>query len=117
MYIIIVGCGKVGYQLTKALIDADEEVLAIEQDSQRHAAIVEELGSIAISGDGSEMAVLTEAGAIRADVLIAVTGQDEDNLSFFLKDWYWGKYDSQSEDREIVETWNTEDYSNITCKG
>ena len=80
MYIIIVGCGKVGYHLTKALIDADEEVLAIEQDPQRHAAIVDELGSIAISGDGSEMAVLAEAGATRADVLIAVTGQDEDNL-------------------------------------
>ena len=51
------------------------------------------------------------------DNVMSSTWQDEDNLSFFLKDWYWGKYDSQSENREIVETWNTDDYSSITCKG
>ncbi|MBI4312261.1 MAG: TrkA family potassium uptake protein [Chloroflexi bacterium] len=80
MYIIIVGCGKVGYHLLKALITAEHEVLAIEQDSARHARVVDELGSVAISGDGSEAALLAEAGANRADVLIAVTGHDEDNL-------------------------------------
>ena len=80
MYIIIVGCGKVGYHLTRALLSTGYEVLAIEQDSRRFAAIVDELGNMAISGDGSEVAVLAEAGANRADVLIAVTGRDEDNL-------------------------------------
>ncbi|MBI4340364.1 MAG: TrkA family potassium uptake protein [Chloroflexi bacterium] len=80
MYIIIVGCGKVGYHLLKALIAAEHEVLAIEQNPQRHAAVVEELGSVALSGDGAEAAVLAEAGANRADVVIAVTGHDEDNL-------------------------------------
>ncbi|MBI4202656.1 MAG: TrkA family potassium uptake protein [Chloroflexi bacterium] len=80
MYIIIVGCGKVGYYLLKALTNAEHEVLAIEQDPLRHAKVVEELGSVALSGDGSEVAVLAEAGANRADVLIAVTGHDEDNL-------------------------------------
>lgn len=80
MYIIIVGCGKVGYHLTKALLESGNEVLAIERDSHRYNTIVEELGSIAISGDGSEASVLEEAGAGRAEVLIAVTGLDEDNL-------------------------------------
>ena len=80
MYIIVVGCGKVGRSLTRALLSAGHEVLAIEQDSQRYAAILDELGSVAISGDGSEAAVLEEAGAGRADVFIAATGQDEDNL-------------------------------------
>ena len=80
MYIIVVGCGKVGHPLTRALLSAGHEVLAIEQDSQRYAAILDELGSVAISGDGSEPAVLEEAGAGRAGVFIAVTGQDEDNL-------------------------------------
>lgn len=80
MYIIIVGCGKAGYHLARALIAAEHEVLVVEQDGQRYAAVVEELGSVAIAGDGSEAAVLSEAGANRADVLIAVTGQDEDNL-------------------------------------
>ncbi len=80
MYIIIVGCGKVGYQLTRALLSAGNEVLAIERDSAKYAAIVEELGSVVISGDGSEVSVLEEAGASRATVIVAVTGRDEDNL-------------------------------------
>ncbi len=80
MYIIIVGCGKVGYHLTKALLGSGNEVLAIERDSHRYDTIVEDLGAVAISGDGSEAAVLEESGASRADVLIAVTGLDEDNL-------------------------------------
>ena len=80
MYVIIVGCGKVGYHLTKALLEAGEEVLVIERDSQRYAYVIDRLGSVAISGDGSEAPVLEEAGASRADVLIAVTGLDEDNL-------------------------------------
>lgn len=80
MYIIIVGCGKVGYHLAQALLSAGHEVLAIEQDSRKYAAIVDSLGSIVISGDGSEVSVLQEAGANRADALIAVTGKDEDNL-------------------------------------
>ena len=80
MYVIIVGCGKVGYHLTRALLEAGEEVLVIERDSRRYAYVIDRLGSIAISGDGSEAAVLEEAGASRADVLIAVTGLDEDNL-------------------------------------
>ncbi len=80
MYVIIVGCGKVGYHLTRALLEAGEEVLVIERDSRRYAYVVDRLGSVAISGDGSEAVVLEEAGASRADVLIAVTGLDEDNL-------------------------------------
>ena len=80
MYIIIIGCGKVGYHLARALLYAGHEVLAVELDSRRYATIVDDLGSMAISGDGSEMAVLQEAGARRANVLVAVTGKDEDNL-------------------------------------
>ena len=51
------------------------------------------------------------------DNTMTSTWQDEDNLKFFLSDWYWGKYDSQCEDREIIESWNTNDYPNTTCKG
>ncbi len=80
MYIIIVGCGRVGYHLALALLATGHEVLAIEQDSRKYAAIVDSLGSVVISGDGAEASVLEEAGASRADVLIAVTGQDDDNL-------------------------------------
>ena len=80
MYVVIVGCGKIGYSLTKALSATKHEVLVIDRDHKKCEAIVEELGSVALIGDGCEIGVLREAGADRADVLIAVAGLDEDNL-------------------------------------
>jgi trk system potassium uptake protein TrkA len=80
MYIIIVGGGQVGYYLAKALLDEGHELLVLEKDAARTAFICNELGSVAVRGDGCEMTTLAEAGAGRADMFIAVTGEDEDNL-------------------------------------
>ncbi|MDA8219064.1 MAG: TrkA family potassium uptake protein [Dehalococcoidales bacterium] len=80
MYAIVVGGGKVGYYLAKELINQGHEVLIIEKDRQKSDHIAEELGSVVMRGDGCEAAVLAQAGANRADVVIAVTGDDEDNL-------------------------------------
>lgn len=80
MYIIVVGGGKVGYHLAKALLAEGHEVLIIEKDRSRIEFICSELGSICLLGDGCEAATLAEAGSARADMLIAVTGDDEDNL-------------------------------------
>ena len=81
MYIVVVGCGKVGYHLVKALLAVGHEVVAIERDSRRCEVVNEEVGDICIGGDGSEPHVLEEVGADRSEVLIAVTGLDEDNLA------------------------------------
>lgn len=80
MYIIVVGGGKVGYHLTKALMSAGREVLLIERRRARAEEIKRELGSVTLMGDGCEVRILDEAGANRAEVLLAVTGDDEDNL-------------------------------------
>ncbi len=80
MYIIVVGGGRLGYHLTKALLDEGHEVLIIEKNATISQAIASELGSVCFHGDGCETAILTEAGTNRADMLIAVTGDDEDNL-------------------------------------
>ncbi len=80
MYIIVVGGGKVGFHLAKELVEANHEVLVIEMDSQRVKAIADELGDIVLDGDGCEASVLEKAGTARADMLLAVTGDDEDNL-------------------------------------
>jgi len=80
MYIIVVGGGRVGYYLTKALLDEGHEVLVVEKNATICENINEELGSVCIRGDGCEAATLAEVGADRADMLIAVTGDDEDNL-------------------------------------
>jgi len=80
MYVIIVGGGKVGYYLAKGLVYERYEVLVIERDKKRCHMISEELGGITMAGDGCEVSTLMEAGIGRADVLIAVTGEDETNL-------------------------------------
>jgi len=80
MYIIVVGGGMVGYYLTKALLEEGHEVLIIEKDATICENIVEELGSVCIRGDGCEASTLAGVGTGRADMLIAVTGDDEDNL-------------------------------------
>ncbi len=80
MYIIVIGGGDVGFYLTKRLLEEGHEIVIIEKDRRKYEVIAEELGDIAIHGDGCEAAVLEEAGAGRADIFIAVTGNDEDNL-------------------------------------
>ena len=80
MYIIIVGGGRLGYYLTKALLDEGHEVLIIERDAAISQTINNELGSVCLHGDGCEAMTLAQAGTSRADMLIAVTGEDEDNL-------------------------------------
>lgn len=80
MYIIVVGGGKVGYYLTQALLSEGHEVLVLEKDAKKCELIAEQLGSVCTRGDGCEARTLAEAGTERADMFIAVTDEDEDNL-------------------------------------
>jgi trk system potassium uptake protein len=80
MYIIVVGGGKVGYYLTKSLLSEGHEVLLIERDPDKAESHIEQFGAVVLAGDGAEAATLAAAGANRADVVIAATGEDEDNL-------------------------------------
>ena len=81
MYIIVVGGGKVGYYLTRELLETQQEVLLIEENPIRCAEIAQDLGdAVVMQGDGCEASTLERAGATRADLVIAVTGDDEDNL-------------------------------------
>jgi trk system potassium uptake protein TrkA len=80
MYVIVAGGGKVGFYLAKELVQQNNEVLIIEQDTRRAAEIEAELGAIVMVGDAAETTTLGEAGAVRADLVAAVTGDDEDNL-------------------------------------
>src|SRR6187455_3879148 len=80
MFVLVVGGGKVGYYLTKELIESGHEVALMEKDRTRAGQIADEIGSVVISQDGCEGKYLREAGANRADIVAAVTGDDEDNL-------------------------------------
>jgi trk system potassium uptake protein TrkA len=80
VYVIVAGGGKVGFYLSQNLLAQGHEVLLIERNSERVTEINESLGAVAMAGDAAEAATLVAAGAPRADVVIAVTGEDEDNL-------------------------------------
>lgn len=80
MYIIVVGGGNVGYYLAKTLSQTSHEVLLLEKNRVTHRIIAEELGEMVMQGDGCEVRIMEEAGVGRADVVVAVTGEDEDNL-------------------------------------
>lgn len=80
MYIIIVGAGKVGYFLAKRLIADKNTISIIDRDKAICEEIAKQLGVLVINGDACDPHILEEAGVSRADVLAAVTGEDEDNL-------------------------------------
>ena len=81
MFILIVGGGKVGSYLTRALVNQSHEVVVVEKD-ERKAKSLERLidRQVTVVGDGCDPSVLESAGVTRADVVVADTGDDEDNL-------------------------------------
>jgi trk system potassium uptake protein TrkA len=80
MYAIIAGGGNVGFFLARELIEQGHEILIIEQSAERAEFIANELGNVVLRGNADEASTLAEAGAERADVVIAVTGDDPRNL-------------------------------------
>jgi voltage-gated potassium channel Kch len=80
LYVIIAGAGKVGWNLARELLEKGHEVTAIEQDRRRYLTVEQELEHAVQYGDATELWVLERAGIQRADLVVAVTGDDEDNL-------------------------------------
>src|SRR5271165_1052354 len=81
MFVVIVGGGKVGTYLARALLAQNHELVVIEKNA-RHAEWMTNVleTDLAIVGDGCDPVVLQQAGLERADVVVADTGDDEDNL-------------------------------------
>ncbi|HKE37917.1 MAG TPA: TrkA family potassium uptake protein [Candidatus Baltobacteraceae bacterium] len=81
MFILIVGGGKVGSYLSRALVNQGHEIVVVEKD-ERKAKMLERLidRQVTVVGDGCDPFVLEGAGVARADVVVADTGDDEDNL-------------------------------------
>ncbi len=80
MYVVIVGCSESGYHLSKALIAGGHEVVLIEKNLERFQLLTEELGSVALLGDGTDEVTLKRAGVARAEVVVSLTGVDATNL-------------------------------------
>jgi len=80
MFVLIVGGGKVGLNVARSLDHLGHECILVEQRSSRYELLKPELGDRLFLGDGCEMWVLEQAGITRADLVVAVTGDDEDNV-------------------------------------
>lgn len=80
MYVVVIGAGKVGFNLTRELVSQGHEVTLIESRRDRYLAVEQQLEHRVLYGDGSELWVLERAGIERADLVVAVTGDDEDNI-------------------------------------
>lgn len=80
MNIIIVGCGKVGYTLVEQLSNEEHNIVVIDKNAEKVRYITDELDAMGVIGNGVSYQTLREAGVSAADLVIAVTGSDEENL-------------------------------------
>jgi trk system potassium uptake protein TrkA len=80
MHAIVAGAGRLGVETAEALVEAGHEVTLIEIDDELAERLGNELRCKVLFGDACDPAVLEEAGVLKADVLVATTGDDEDNL-------------------------------------
>ncbi len=80
MYIVVVGGGRLGYYLTRDLIEKGNEVTLVDWDYNRAQLLEQELGEVVLYASGSSIDGLEKAGCERADIIVATTGDDEDNL-------------------------------------
>ncbi len=80
MHVVIIGAGEVGWYLADRLQAEDHDVVVVENDQGRAAAISEQLDVQVVNGSGSVPSVLADAGVGQADFLAAVTQNDEVNL-------------------------------------
>lgn len=82
MYVVISGGGKVGEYLATVLLESGNDVAIIEEDLETadHLSVVLQGRYLVIRGDGCDSKFQEDAGIRRADVFVATTGQDDDNL-------------------------------------
>ncbi|OHD25505.1 MAG: hypothetical protein A2Y38_11185 [Spirochaetes bacterium GWB1_59_5] len=79
-YALVIGGGKIGYFLARDLDREGYRVSVMDRDPARCRLISDELDMIVYSGDGTDLDDMRAAGTKDADFVIAVTGDDEENL-------------------------------------
>ena len=80
MFVVIVGAGKVGLNVARSLALLGHDFVLVEQRRTRLDLLRDEMGRHLLAGDGTELWTLEAAGIGEADLVVAVTGDDEDNV-------------------------------------
>ena len=81
MYIVVAGAGMVGGEIARKLLEAKHDVIVIDQDKEICDKLYAETGVVAIHGSAAHIEILNEADISKADVVVAATGSDADNLA------------------------------------
>jgi trk system potassium uptake protein TrkA len=81
MYIVVAGGGMVGGGLVRSLLDNKHDVVLVEQSKETCDRLYAETGVVAVHGNATSIEALKEAGISKADVAVAATGSDADNLA------------------------------------
>ena len=80
MKVVVIGGGRIGYSLSQSLLSNKHQVTIVEEESERCGCLVKSLNTVVINGDGTSLQTLADAETQNADVLVALTGRDQDNL-------------------------------------
>ncbi|WP_442804714.1 potassium channel family protein, partial [Streptomyces luteogriseus] len=80
MNVLIAGAGRLGTQVAQVLAASGNDVTLVDTDEARVDALRGRFGARLVVGDASEAGVQERAGAAHADLVVAATGRDEDNL-------------------------------------
>jgi len=90
MYVVVAGGGHMGSHLVERLVAEGHETVVIDTDPHVTERLFAERGVVVFTGSATDIGVLDQAGIKRADVAVAMTGRDSDNLSFCLLARYYG---------------------------
>ena len=80
MYVVVVGGGRIGKDLTRLLLPENHDVVLIERGEELAENLAKQFDALIINGDGTDLDALKDAGLNKADVFVAVTGDDNVNL-------------------------------------
>ncbi|NQS99835.1 MAG: TrkA family potassium uptake protein [Candidatus Omnitrophica bacterium] len=80
MYVIIIGCGRVGSELAKLLADAGHNVVVIDKNADSFKQLGADFNGLTITGNGFDVDLLKEAGVDQADAFCTVTDNDNANI-------------------------------------
>lgn len=80
MYVVIVGGGRIGRYIARDMVDKGHDVTVIERIAARCEQLVAESDVLVIEGDAGDVRYLEQAHVDRADVFVATTHEDDDNL-------------------------------------
>jgi trk system potassium uptake protein TrkA len=81
MYIIIAGCGTIGQPLVKLLLENGHDVVVIDKNAEVCEEVYAEMGALTVNGNATDLRILKQAGAEKADAITCLMYSSADNIA------------------------------------